>query len=44
MFPEDTSCKIPLKSALFPLALVHNEIVALMGGILKGGRDIGALP
>lgn len=35
MFPEDTSCKIFLKSPLSPLALVHNEVVTLMALCLR---------
>ena len=39
MFPEDTFCKLSLKSALFPLAQVHSILPALITEILKRGRD-----
>ena len=39
MFPQDTFCKLSLKSALFPLAQVPNVWPAPITQILKKGRD-----
>ena len=39
MFPEDTFCKLSLKSTLFPLAQVHSILPMPITEILKRGRD-----
>ena len=41
IFPEDTFCKLSLKSALFPLARVHSVLPAPMTQFLKRGRAHG---